>query len=69
LQLVILISGVFLMVRLSKQTKDRSVSPRRPRAPAKKTGAKKDKLTGGFKAHANAAEGNLAGSLFIPKIS
>lgn len=57
------------MVRLSKQTKDRNVSPRRPRPPAPKTGPKKDKLTGGYKAHANAAEGNLAGTLFIPKIS
>lgn len=57
------------MVRLSKQTKDRSVSPRRPRAPAPKTGPKKDKLTAGYKVHTNAAEGNLAGTLFIPKIS
>ena len=57
------------MVRLSKQTKDRSVSPRRPRPPAPKTGPKKDKLPGGYKAHANAAEGNLAATLFIPKIS
>ncbi|MBS0653108.1 MAG: hypothetical protein JSR39_06205 [Verrucomicrobia bacterium] len=57
------------MVRLSKQTKDRNVSPRRPRPPAPKTGPKKDKLAGGYKAHANAAEGNLAGTLFIPKIS
>lgn len=57
------------MVRLSKQTKDRSVSPRRPRPPAPKTGLKKDQLKDGYKAHANAAEGNLAGAIFIPKIS
>jgi hypothetical protein len=57
------------MVRLSKQTKDRSVSPRCPRPPATKTGSKKDQLKGGYKVHANAAEGNLAGALFIPKIS
>jgi len=56
------------MVRLSKQTKDRSVSPRRPRPPALKTGPKKDQLAEGFKAHPNAAEGNLAATAFIPKI-
>lgn len=54
------------MVRLSKQTKDRSVSPRRPRPPAIKTGSKKD--SGKVRIHVNAAEGPLASATFIPKI-
>ncbi len=56
------------MVRLSKQERKRSVSRRRPRPPAAKTGPKKDQLTAGFKAHANAADGDLATKTFIPKI-
>lgn len=54
------------MVRLSKQTKDRSVSPRRPRPPAVKTGTKSDSSR--MRAHANAAEGTIATSIFVPKI-
>ena len=54
------------MVRLSKQTKDRSVSPRRPSPPALKTGPKKD--SGKVKIHTNAAEGSLATTTFVPKI-
>ncbi len=56
------------MVRISKQEERRSVSRRRPRPPAKKTGAKKDALAQGFKFHANAIEGALSSAAFIPKI-
>ena len=56
------------MVRISKQAERRSVSRRRTRAPAKKTGVKKDALPLGFKPHANALEGALAATAFIPKI-
>lgn len=56
------------MVRLSKQTKKRAVSRRRPAPPAKKTGPKKDNLPQGYRLHANAIEGDLAQNLFIPKI-
>jgi len=56
------------MVRISKQAKKRAVSRRRPAPPAKKTGPKKDVLLQGFKPHANAIEGNLALTSFIPKI-
>ncbi|MGC1877899.1 MAG: hypothetical protein WA347_05885 [Rhabdochlamydiaceae bacterium] len=56
------------MVRISKQAKKRAVSRRRPAPPAKKTGPRKDALPQGFKLHANALEGNLATTLFIPKI-
>ena len=56
------------MVRISKQGKIRSVSRRRPKPPAKKTGPKKDKLAAGFREHPNAVVGNLAQNLFIPKI-
>lgn len=56
------------MVRLSKQTRDRSVCPRRTKAPSAKTGAKKDALKLGFKEHANALSGNVAQTAFIPKL-
>jgi hypothetical protein len=56
------------MVRISKQAQKRAVSRRRPAPPAKKTGAKKDALPQGFKLHANAIEGTLAQTSFIPKI-
>lgn len=56
------------MVRISKQAERRAVSRRRTRKPEKKTGAKKDALPLGFKPHANAVEGTLAQSAFIPKI-
>ncbi len=54
------------MTRMSKQGERRAVSPRRCKAPSVKTGPKKDKLPKGFKAHENAAEGDL--TVFIPKI-
>jgi len=56
------------MVRISKQEERRAVSRRRPRPPAKKTGPKKDALPQGYKLHANAIDGNLAQTSFIPKI-
>jgi hypothetical protein len=54
------------MVRISKQEERRQRCPKRRRAPAKKTGPLKEKLS--FKPHANAVEGNLAQSVFISKI-
>lgn len=63
------------MVRISKQAERRNTSPRKTRKPSPKTGAKKDNLPGGFKAHANALsnQGKNAASgtttlTFIPKI-
>ena len=54
------------MVRLSKVTRMRAVSFKRPAAPAKKTGPKKQALA--FKEHKNAFEGELATRAFLPKI-
>lgn len=56
------------MVRISKQSKIRAVSRRRPAPPAKKTGPVKDNLPQGFKPHANAIGGDLSSASFIPKI-
>lgn len=56
------------MTRQSKQGERRARSPRRCRAPAAKTGPKKDNLANGFREHANALDGTLATQLFIPKI-
>jgi hypothetical protein len=56
------------MVRLSKQTRRRQVSHKRPKAPVKKTGPLKDALPAGYKPHTNAVEGELAKTVFIPKI-
>lgn len=53
------------MVRQSKQSERRAVSPRRPRAPSPKTGPKKET---GFKVHPNALEGEQGSLAFIPKI-
>jgi len=57
------------MVRLSKQTRDRQCSFRRPRSPGKRTGPKKDTLKNGYKEHQNALEGMYEGYAFIPKMS
>lgn len=54
------------MTRLSKQFRRRMVSPKRPNVPGEKTGPKKDKLSKGFKEHANAA--SVDSQCFIPKI-
>lgn len=56
------------MVRISKQGEKRNRFKRKHRQPVAKTGPLKDNLPSGFKAHANAIEGELAGQLFIPKI-
>jgi len=56
------------MVRISKQSERRSRSPRKRRAPAAKTGPKKDQLPLGYKEHANALNGDMAAQFFIPKI-
>lgn len=56
------------MVRISKQAERRSRFPRRNRAPSAQTGSLQDNLPKGFKAHANALEGDLAKMVFIPKI-
>ncbi len=56
----------FFMTRISKQGKDRHVSPRRPKAPSKKTGPKRDALPFGHKPHENALVNSL--NRFIPKI-
>jgi len=56
------------MVRISKQQERRSPSPRRRKAPSKKTGALKDHLPAGYRPHANALEGPVGMVAFIPKI-
>jgi hypothetical protein len=56
------------MVRISKQEERRSRCPKRCQSPAAKTGPLKDKLSVGYKPHANAIEGTLAQVSFIPKI-
>ncbi len=56
------------MVRISKQEERRQRNPKRRKAPAKKTGPKKDNLSVGYKPHANSLEGLAAASFFIPKI-
>jgi hypothetical protein len=56
------------MVRISKQGEKRSRFPRKHRAPSDKTGPQKDNLPKGFKAHANAVDGDLGKMVFIPKI-
>lgn len=56
------------MVRMSKKGEIRSVSPRRPRMPAQKTGPKKDNLATGYREHTNAVEGEQAAKFFIPKV-
>jgi hypothetical protein len=58
----------YLMVRISKQEERRQRCPKKHKAPAKKTGPKKDNLTVGYKPHANSLEGITAESFFIPKI-
>lgn len=56
------------MVRISKQAERRSKFPRRHRAPSTKTGPLQDNLKNGYKEHSNAVEGDLASTIFIPKI-
>ncbi|MCE2984044.1 MAG: hypothetical protein LW832_10840 [Parachlamydia sp.] len=56
------------MTRMSKQGERRNRYPRKHRKPSEKTGPLKDQLTEGYKPLANAVQGDLAGSVFIPKI-
>jgi hypothetical protein len=60
--------GECIMVRLSKVTRIRSVSKKRPSAPAVKTGALKETLPNGFKEHKNALTGEVAAKAFIAKV-
>lgn len=53
------------MTRISKQGKVRAISPRKHKAPSKKTGPKKDALASGYKEHFNAITETFA---FIPRI-
>lgn len=56
------------MVRISKQSERRNQFRRRHRPPSVKTGPLQDNIPNGFKAHDNAVEGDLAATIFIPKI-
>ncbi len=56
------------MTRMSKKSERRGMSPRKHKAPQPKTGPKKDVLSKGYKEHENAASGDLAKAIFIPKI-
>jgi hypothetical protein len=59
------------MVRISKQSERRAISPRKPRPPSKnRTGAKRDHLPQGYKHHENAlaGDGSQPANAFIPKI-
>jgi len=56
------------MVRISKQEERRHRFPRKHRKPSPKTGALVDNLPNGFKGHSNAVQGDLAQTVFIPKI-
>jgi len=56
------------MVRISKQAERRSKFPRKHRAPSAKTGPLKDNLKIGYKEHANAVGGDIAATIFVPKI-
>lgn len=56
------------MVRRSKVERMRSVTRKRPSAPAVKTGPQKENIPHGFKHHENALTGERATLAFIPKI-
>jgi len=56
------------MVRLSRQTKRRAVSFRRPKSPHPETGPKKDNLPKGYKEHKNAVQSNAGVAVFIPQM-
>jgi hypothetical protein len=55
------------MVRLSKQTRDRSVSYKRPQRVGVKTGPRKEARE--FNEHMNALTGAEAQGAFIPKLN
>lgn len=56
------------MVRISKQEERRNRYRRKHRKPSDKTGPLAENLPGGFKTHANAVDGELAKTVFIPKV-
>lgn len=56
------------MTRMSKKSERRGMSPRKYKAPQPKTGAKKDNLPKGYNEHENAVSGDMAKTIFIPKI-
>lgn len=57
------------MVRISKQTERRGMSPRKRKVSfALKSGPKADNLPKGYKEHPNALTGDSAALAFIPKI-
>lgn len=56
------------MVRMSKKSDRTGICPRRRQKPAAKTGPKQDNLPKGYKEHANAVDGELSKSVFIPKV-
>ena len=60
--------GVRSMVRLSKVTRIRQKSHKRPKIGGPKTGPLKQNLPRGFKEHTNALQGDMAKAAFIPKI-
>lgn len=59
--------AAIFMTRLSKQTRRRKVSPRRPTLPGQKTGPKKDLLAKGFREHKNALNSSEI-TAFIPVV-
>lgn len=54
------------MTRMSKQAERRNRSPRKHKAPSKKTGPLKDNLPEGFKPHTNAL--GQSATAFIAKV-
>jgi hypothetical protein len=54
------------MVRISKQGERRNRSPKRCRAPARKTGPKAEAKA--YNTHVNALEGDFSKTMFIPKV-
>lgn len=54
------------MTRIAKKQERRSQSPRKHKKPSVKSGPKKDKLSLGYKVHANAV--SAESGCFIPKI-
>ncbi len=56
------------MVRPSKQSERRNISPKRPAKKGPKTGPKKDKLENGFKEIVNTAPQELSNKIYIRKI-
>lgn len=56
------------MVRISKKEERRHKSPRKRKAPSVKTGSLPNNLPKGYKEHVNAVEGELAKTIFVPKV-